>query len=309
MHCVICLDASADARRVCGCSARVCRRCLVELLDRGKDKCVACGTRWRAPAVVNACRQALENVDDDHDRARRYMKLAAAYSTAGRPRKSLHMLAKAKKLHAPGPIWDHYIKLESASNFLDIGSTAKAEKCLLGIVHVIPEMTEPISTSSGVLYSRCCWLLCKVAMQYEQLALAKSWVQRAMDIQGQLGLEWQLGESLQLDAQILRMDGKFEASRESLAKAERIMLRCETDEGLICSVKIDLAIAELQLGQWDSARPRLLSALSTLRKRKRDRFSARLLPIAAAALSHTVRPTRRLRRKTWLEKVEYCLAS
>ena len=41
MSCIICLS-SAEARRVCSCSARACRGCLLSLLDRGRQRCVVC---------------------------------------------------------------------------------------------------------------------------------------------------------------------------------------------------------------------------------------------------------------------------
>ena len=83
----------------------------------------------------------------------------------------------------------------------------------------------------------------------------------------------------------------------------------ETNKFLIagylkCRIQVDLAQAEVRLGQCDSARVRLSGALQTLRKRKRDRFSADLLPIAARSLSDIIIPLRRLRRKSLPEKVE-----
>ena len=83
------------------------------------------------------------------------------------------------------------------------------------------------------------------------------------------------------------------------------MSRCETDEYLKCKVQVDIAIAEVEMGECDPARARLLGVLPALRRQlKRDRHIAELVPIAAQALSCIVTPERRLRRKSWLESVE-----
>ena len=303
MSCVICLDASAKARRVCGCSARVCLRCLMELSDRGRVRCVWCGSRFRSNAVVKACRQARENVDNDRDRAGRHVKLAVAYSMAGLPRRALRHLAIAKRFAAPGSIGAHNIQLEIASNLLETGSTAEAERCLLSVMDAILEMT-PVTFASALLYTSCCTLLARTNLKFGKLAGAKSWLRRAMAVQDEPRFEFQLAESLQLEAQILRREGNLGEAKESLQKALRITTRVETDEGLIANIQIDLAMLEIQLGQRDAARARLSRTLPTLRKRKHDSFTADLLPIAAQALSYIVSPTRRLRRKTWPEQVE-----
>ena len=303
MSCVICLDASAKARRVCGCSARVCLRCLMALLDRGRDRCVLCGSRFRSNAVVKACRQALENVDNDRDRAGRHVKLAVAYSMTGLPRRALRHLAIAKRFAAPGSIEAHNMQLEIASNLLETGSTAEAERCLLSVMDMILEMT-PVTLASALLYTSCCTLLARTNLNFGKFAPAKSWLRRAMAFQDEPQFEFQLAESLQLEAQILRCEGNLGEAKESLQKALRITTRGETDEGLIANIQIDLAMLEIQLGQRDAARARLSRTLPILRKRKHDSFADDLLEIGSQALSYIVSPTRRLRMKTWPEKVE-----
>ena len=307
MSCVICLTASADARRVCACSARVCRGCLVELLDRGKVHCVVCGSGFRSSAILKACRLASRNVDNDHDRAGRYVKLATAYSLADRPTKSLRTLAKAKRYAVPGSSMAHFIELETASNLLATGSAAEAEQCLMSVMDVILDMTDPITRSSAVLYAACCTLLCKTDIRFERLASATVWLQRAMVVQGEIGLESHLAASLQIEADILRREGKLYESKGSLMKAERIMMRSETDECLKCKLQVDIAITDAELGGLRPARARLCGVLPKLRKRKRDRC-AKLLPIAAKCLALIVKPARRLRTKTWPERVE-CVES
>ena len=124
-----------------------------------------------------------------------------------------------------------------------------------------------------------------------------------MDVQGDLGLDGPLADSLQLDAKMSSCEGKHQQAKEALQIAEHIMSRCETDEALKCKVQVDLAITEVRLGEYDAARARLSVELPALRRRKRDRYCAELLPVAARALSRIVSPTRRLRRKTWPETV------
>ena len=125
-----------------------------------------------------------------------------------------------------------------------------------------------------------------------------------MHVQGDLSLDLPLADSLQLEAKMLSCDGQHRQAKESLQRAERILLQRETDEGVKCQLQVDLAAMELQLGENDQARGRLFAVLPTLRRRKRDRFSAELLPVAARALSRIVSPTRRLRRKTRPEMVQ-----
>ena len=305
MSCVICLNASAHARRACSCSAKLCRGCLMELLNHGRQRCVVCGSRFRPSAVVRACLFGLQNADGG-DLAKRYVKLAIAYSGAGKPRLALRTLVIAQHHAAPGSRWGHFLKLEIASNLLAIRRTADADNCLQSVMPEILEM--PQTRSSGLLFAECCTLLCKTNVQLEKHGEARAWLRRAMEVQGSLQLDGPLANSLQLDAEILSCEGKLQLAKESLITASHVMSRCETDECLKCKVQLDIAEAEKRLGQYDPARARLSAVIPTLR-RKRDRQSAELLRGAARALSCIVSPRRRLRRKTQPEKVEFRVTS
>ena len=302
MNCIICLSTSTNARPVCSCSSRVCRRCFLGLLDRGRQRCVVCGSRYQPSSVVRACLFGVQNADVADDPAKSYAKLAVAYSNAGRPRRALRSLAIAQNLAVPGTRWYHFIVLETAQNLLVIGDAASAERCLQSVMPSL--LSLPTTLSSGVLYSSCCVLLSKTSMQLEKRGTARAWLRRAMHVQGDLGLDLPLADSLQLDAKMLSREGQHRQAKESLQRAERILLQRETDEGVKCQLQVDLAAMELQLGENDQARGRLFAVLPTLRRRKRDRFSAELLPVAARALSRIVSPTRRLRRKTRPEMVQ-----
>ena len=59
MSCIICLSAT-DAHRVCSCSALACHRCLLSLLDQGKERRAQCGSRFQHREVARACRFGLE---------------------------------------------------------------------------------------------------------------------------------------------------------------------------------------------------------------------------------------------------------
>ena len=274
----------------------------MELLDRGKDRCVVCGSRFIPSAVVTACLFGLQSSAHlGGDQAKAYVKLAVAYSNAGRPRRALRSLAIAQHHALPGSRWEHFLKLEIASNLLAIGHTADAERCLRSVMPQILEM--PQTRSAGLLYAECCKLLCKMNVQLEKHGAARSWLRSAMEAEDSLQLDGPLANSLQLDAQILSTEGQFQLAKESLITAAHIMSRCETDECLKCKVQVDIAIYEVEMGECDPARSRLLGVLPTLRRRKRDCHSAELLPIAAQALSCIVTPKRRLRRKTWPESV------
>ena len=280
----------------------------MELLDRGKDRCVICGSRFIPSAIVTACLFGLQSAAHlGGDLTKAHVNLAIAYSNAGSPRRALRCLAIAQHHVLPGSRWEYVLKLEVASNLLDVGSTASAERCLRSVMPQIMEMSH--TRAAGVLYAECCKLFCKTKVQLEKHGAARSWLRSAMNAEDSLKLDGPLAESLQLDAQILSSEGKFQLAKESLTTAAHIMSRCETDEGLKCKVQVDIAMSEIRLGQCDPARARLLGVLPTLRRRKRDCHNVGLLPIAAEALSHIVKPTRRLRRKTWPENVEFCVES
>ena len=191
--------------------------------------------------------------------------------------------------------------METAQNLLAIGDAASAERCLRTVMPGL--LALPTTVSSGVLYSSCCVLLSKTSMQLEKRDTARAWLRRAMHVQGDLALDLPLADSLQLDAQILSYEGEYRQAKESLQRAERILSRVETDEALKCKLQVDIATAEIQLGEHGPARARLSGLLPTLRRRKRDRFSVELLPVAAHALSHIVVPKRRLRRKSLPESI------
>ena len=142
-------------------------------------------------------------------------------------------------------------------------------------------------------------------VQREKHGEARAWLRRAMEVEDSLELHGQLVHSLHIDAQILSYEGKFQLAKESLITAAHIMSRCETDECLKCTVQFDIAIAEVKMGEHDTARARLSAVIPTLRRRKRDCQSADLLRRAARCLSRIVSPKRRLRRKTWPEEVEF----
>jgi hypothetical protein len=256
---------------------------------------VVCGGRFIPSAVVRACLHGLQSLEGGEDQTKAYVKLAVAYSNAGKPRRALRSLAIAQHHAPPGNRWQHFLELEIASNLLAIGHTADADRCLRGVMPHILEM--PQTRSAGMLYAECCKLLCKMNVQLLKKGAARSWLRRAMSTEDSLQLDGPLANSFQLDAQILRSEGKFQLAKDSLVTAAHIMDRSETDECLKCKVQVDIAISDVEMGEIDPARARLLGVLPTLR-RKRDCHSAELLPLAAQALSCIVTPKRRLGRKT-----------
>ena len=304
MSCVICLDASADARRSCSCSARTCPACLLALLDRGINRCVVCGSHFEILAVVNAClHNAQICADSGGDLAKAHGKLAVAYSTAGRPRDALRSLAIAQLHVEPNTRWEQFLKLESAQNLLSIGETTEADRLSRSIMPAVLQV--PTSKPSAALYAHCCLLKCKIHVQREKRGPAGlSWLQRAIGVQSDWGLDAPLATSLQLQAELLSKEGKHHEAKQALERAERVMSNYETDAVPKARIAIDLAKTDMWLGQFNSARARLSAVLPTLRQRKRDRDCADILPIAARALSDITSPARRLRRKTLPEKVE-----
>ena len=300
MNCVICLTAP-NADSVCGCSALVCRVCLLSLLDHGRERCVVCGSRFTPSAVVKACLLGLEGpVGQD---AKAYIKLAVAYSSAGDPRCALRSLAIAQHLAVSGSRWELLIKIETAQSLLAIGHVDDADACLRGVVPMIREL--PRTFGNGILFASCCTLLCKTSMQQAKFGPARAWLRRALNIQADLGLNASLATSLELDAKLLSSQGKYDLAKRTLQTAQDIMSEAESDEVLKGSVQVQIANAEIHLGEHGPARARLSRVLPMLRRRKRDHFAADLLPIAGCALSRIVSPWRRIRRKTWIERVEH----
>ena len=300
MNCVICLTAQ-NADSVCGCSALVCRVCLLALLDHGRERCVICGSRFTPSAVVKACLLGLEGpVGQD---AKAYIKLAVAYSSAGDPRCALRSLAIAQHLAVSGSRWELLIKIETAQSLLAIGHVDDADACLRGVVPMIREMLRTFG--NGILFASCCTLLCKTSMQQAKFGPARAWLRRALNIQADLGLNASLATSLELDAKLLSRQGKYDLAKKTLQTAEDIMSEAETDETLKASLQVQIADVETKNGEHGPARARLSRVLPMLRKRKHDHFATDLLPIAACALSRIVSPWRRIRRKTWIERVEH----
>ena len=300
MNCVICLTAP-NADSVCGCSALVCRACLLSLLDHGRERCVICGSRFIPSFVVNACLLGLEGpVGQD---AKAYIKLAVAYSSAGDPRCALRSLAIAQHLAVSGSRWELLIKIETAQSLLAIGHVDDADACLRGVMPRILEL--PRTFGNGILFASCCTLLCKTSMQQAKFGPARAWLRRALNIQADLGLNASLATSLELDAKLLSRQGKYDLAKRTLQTAEDIMSEAESDEVLKGSVQVQIANAEIHLGEHGPARARLSRVLTMLRKRKHDHFATELLPIAACALARIVTPSRRLRRKTGPERVEH----
>ena len=300
MSCIICLT-SANAERACSCTALACRGCLLEILDRGKERCVVCGSRWHPQAVVNACVSGLEGPTTNQD-AKAYVKLAVACSAAEDPRRALRSLAIAQHLVEPESRWDHFIKVETGQNLLAIGLVDDAERCLRGVMPRLLQL--PRRAPSAVLFAACCILMCKANSRKEKSGPARAWLRRALNIQGDLGLEVPLATSLQLDANLLMREGKYQIAKKTLQHAERILCRAETDECVKAGLQVQIADVETKLGECGSARARLLAVLPMLRRRKHEHFGADLLP-TAIAMSKLVNPSRRLRRKTCPECVEH----
>lgn len=308
MCCIICLVASADAGQVCSCSARVCPPCLLALLDHGRDRCVQCGSCFEPLSVVKACLLSVRLcVTDGSDLARPYLKLAVAYSRAGRPRRARHSLEIAQNHAVPGSRLFHFIQLENAQNALILGHPAEAERYLKGVMPTLLQL--PTTLAEALLYTLCCTMLSKTDVQFERYDSARLWLRRAIGIQADLDLHGELTTSLQLDANILRIEGKHHEAKRALQIAEDIMTRHETDEVLRCKLQLDIASTEVELGEHALARERISGFLPTLRRRKSDRCSAKLVPVAARALSTIVSPRRRLRRKTFPERVEFRVTS
>ena len=300
MSCIICLT-SANAERACSCAALACRGCLLEILDRGKERCVVCGSRWHPQAVVDACVSGLEGPTASQD-AKAYVKLAVACSAAEDPRSALRSLAIAQHLVEPESRWDHFIKVETGQNLLAIGLVDDAERCLRGVMPRLLQL--PRRAPSGVLFAACCVLLCKTNSRKEKFGPARAWLRRALNIQADLGLQAPLATSLQMDASLLMRQGKYHIAKKTLQSAERILSRVETDECLKAGLQLQIADVETKLGERGSARTRRAAVLPMLRRRKREHFGADLLP-TAIAMSKLVNPSRRLRRKTCPECVEH----
>ena len=262
---------------------------------------MVCGSRYQPSAVVRACLFGIHHTDAGDDPAKQYAKLAIAYSNAGKPRRALRTLAIATHHAVPGTRWYHFIMLETAQNLLVVGDAASAERSLRTVLPSL--LALPPTVASGILYASCCVLFSKTSTQLEKRGTARAWLRRAMHVQRELGLDLPLADSLQLDAQILSYEGEYRQAKENLQRAEQILSQVETDETLKCKLQVDLATAELQLGDHGPARARLSGLLPTLRRRKRDRFSLELLPVAARALSRIVTPKRKLRRKSLPESV------
>ena len=300
MNCVICLTAP-NADSVCGCSALVCCACLLSLLDHGRERCVICGSRFIPSFVVNACLSGLDGPAGQDAKA--YVKLAVAYSSAGDPRCALRSLAVAQHLAVSGSQWEHLIKIETAQSLLAIGHVDDAEACLRGVMPRLLEM--PRTCGNGILFASCCTLLCKTSMQQAKFGPARAWLRRALNVQADLGLNASLASSLELDAKLLSRQGQYGLAKQTLQTAEDIMSEAETDECLKASLQVQIADVETKLGEHGPARARLTAVLPMLRRRKRDYFGADLLPTAVCALSRIVTPSRRIRRKTWIERVEH----
>ena len=281
MSCVICLS-TGDAHRSCSCSARLCPVCLLALLDRGVNRCVVCGSNFEHLAVVRACLRNVQNCAlGGGDLSKAHGKLAVAYSAAGRPRRALRSLAIAQ-LHAqPNSRWEQFLKLESVQNLVSIGETTEADRLSRSIMPTVLQV--PTSRPAAALYAHCCLLKYKINVQRDKQWAAASWLRRAIGVQSDFGLDAPLAASRQLHADLLNEEAKHQEAKQALERSERLMFN-ETDPFLKSRLQVDSAKTELRLGQRDSARARLPGVLPTLRKRKRDRFSADLLPDAAWAI-------------------------
>ena len=264
---------------------------------------MVCGSNFDPLVIVRACYHNLQNCGvSSGELATAHGKLAVAYSAAGRPRHALRSLAIAH-LHAqPNSRWELFLKLESAQNLLCIGETTEADRVSRNIMPTVLQV--PTSKPAAALYAHCCLVKCKIIVQRGKQGPAASWLRRAIGVQSEFGLDAPLAVSLQLYAELLSKEGKHHEAKQALERAEGLMSNYETDAVLKARVAVDLAKTEVRLGQFDSARTRLSGVLPTLRKRKRDRDSTGLLPIAARALSDITSPVRRLRRKSLPENVE-----
>ena len=262
-----------------------------------------CGSRFDPLAVVRACLHGVQACAlVGKDPAKAHGKLAIAYSSAGRHRHALRSLVIAQRHVEPNSRWEHFLILESAQNLLSIGDTDGADRRLRSLVPAVLQV--PTSKPAAALYAHCCLLKCKIDVQREQRGPAGSWLRRAIGVQSDFGLDAPLATSLQLYFELLSGEGKYHQAKQAHEIAERITSLYETDEYLKARIQVDLAKTEVRLCQCDSARARLSGALHTLRKRKRDQFSADLLPIAARVLSDIISPVRRMRRKTNPECME-----
>jgi tetratricopeptide (TPR) repeat protein len=250
---------------------------------------------------VKACVSGLDGSAGQDPKA--YIQLAVAHSSAGDPRCALRSLAIAQHLAVSGSRWELLIKIETAQSLLAIGHVDDADASLRGVMPMILEM--PRTFGNGILFASCCTLLCKTSMQQTKLGAARAWLRRALNIQADLGLNASLATSLELDAKILSRQGKYALAKRTLQTAEDIMSEAESDECLKASLQVQIADVETKLGEDGPARARLSRVLTMLRKRKHDHFATELLPIAACALARIVIPWRRIRRKTWIERVEH----
>ncbi len=89
--------------------------------------------------------------------------------------------------------------------------------------------------------------------------------------------------------------------RETLRVALTIVEAEECDPARIALAHLDLAEAEMQIGASSLAAARFRRAILVLRKRKHDGYARDALPDARNKLASVVRPSKRLRTKTFRE--------
>ena len=101
-------------------------------------------------------------------------------------------------------------------------------------------------------------------------------------------------------AKFYEANSNYAYAHEARRVALSILAAEELDAGRLALAELELARAEVRIGSTISAAQRYASSIRTLRKR-RSTVAREAIPAARRELASLVRPTNRLRGKTWPE--------
>ncbi len=302
MTCVVCLEDGAGY--VCECSAFHIN-CFAHFLARGHAECNICAGRFdrhlKAAALAFLCTRTSNTLGSAHHTTMtRKLEMAVALADIGLVSLAQRCLRDLISKTA-GPVWIHSVsQVELARITYHDGQFVAAS---LILEDLLPKLVCINKRWSWLEHLESCTILGSCYFKMGRFTDAENLLLFVIGsyLEDRNACSRKVCKCMQEIANFCHSRNDFALACETHRVAVRIVEAEEIDPSRIALANLELARAELRAGDSALATVRFRTSIRTLRKRKHDTYARDALPDARKQLANLVKPSKRLRVKTWPE--------
>ena len=301
MSCVICLEDGAEFACECSCFHV---HCLSNFLLRNgnRGECSICFSRFDRSMLATALDIAFTRTSNLFGPAHGTtmvlkLELATALAIAGDAEKAKRLLQDIIAA-AVEPSWLVSVaKVELARTLRNSGEPAAACRALEGLVPCLARAADRWAQHEHV---EACTLLGACYLDLGHLAMAEKKLFLAMDdhLHNENCCAKKVVACMRHIANYYEARNELVLARDTYRVVLNIVEAEECDPSRVALARLDLASADIKIGDISQAAARLRGVIQALRKRKHDGYAMEALPESRKKLASVVRPSKRLRAKT-----------